>query len=231
LLIPQTMNGRTQLAPASATEISGNLAPLLEQLGSPEDIAMLGAVSTLLQCPRIESHESLARFLGAYRDQLLVRVELPAIFRAWQHASRFECGELIALDQQLGAEPMLRPFAMASQLAGRSQLRRLRPMRDQKLVQRYLKAIEAGEASGWHTAVYGLTLAIYSLPPRQGLLTYVRQTLTGFARSASRNIQLPEAGLALLVDTTCDKIPQAIGALVDAEPGSFFLPAAGAKAG
>ena len=43
-----------------------------------------------------------------------------------------------------------------------------RPLRDQRLVQRYLTAVEQGEAQGWHTLVYGLTLAVYSLPLRQG---------------------------------------------------------------
>lgn len=230
LLITQSMNGQTQCAPAGAAELAGDLAPLMEQLGSPAGIATLGAASALLHCPRIEDHATLARFLGAYRDQLLLPVELPAIYRAWRHASRFECRELLALDQRLAQEPILRPFVVASRHAGRNQLRRLRPLRDQKLVQRYLKAIEAGEASGWHTAVYGLTLAIYSLPPRQGLLTYARQTLTGFAHSAARSLQLPEAGLASLVDTACAEVPQAVGALVDAEPGLVFLPGSPAPA-
>ena len=230
LLIAQTMNGQTQLAPSSAAELAGDLAPLVAQLGSPAGLATLGAVSALLQCPGIDDHASLARFLGVYRDQLLVPVELPAIFRAWRHASRFECRELIALDQQLAQEPMLRPFAVASRHAGRNQLLRLRPLRDEKRVQRYLKAIEAGEANGWHTPVYGATLAIYSLPPRQGLLAYARQTLTGFAHSAARSLRLPPADLASLVDTACAEAPQAVGALVDAEPGSIFLPAVAARA-
>jgi len=208
------MNGQSQLAPASAAELAGDLAPLVEQLGSPEGAMSLGVVVAALNSPRIEDAASLGRFLEAYRAQLLAPVELPAIFKAWQHASRFEARELIVLDQQLAREPLLKPFALASLHAGRNQLRRLRPLRDQKLVQRYLKAIEAGEASGWHTLVYGVTLAIYSLPPRQGLLAYARQTLAGFAHSAARGVKLSEAELASVVDSVCLEIPATINSLL-----------------
>jgi urease accessory protein UreF len=105
--------------------------------------------------------------------------------------------------------------------AGRIQLRRLRPLRDQKLVQRYLKAIEACEASGWHTLVYGVTLSIYSLPPRQGLLAYARQTLAGFAHSAARGARLSEAELASALESTYENLPQAINALVNSGSNPF----------
>ena len=59
-------------------------------------------------------------------------------------------------------------------------------MRDQRVVQRYLQAVEGGQANGWHTLVYGLTLAVYSLPLRQGLLGYAHQTTRGFIYSAAR---------------------------------------------
>ena len=41
-------------------------------------------------------------------------------------------------------------------------------------------AVERGEAHGWHTLVDGVTLAIYSLPLRQGLLGYAQQTTVRF---------------------------------------------------
>ena len=221
----QTMNGQSQNAPASAAELAGDLAPFAEQLGSPGGALSLGAVAVALNSPCIADAASLGSFLSAYRMQMLGPVELPAIYRAWQHASRFEARELIALDRQLGCEPLLKPFTLASLHTGRNQLRRLRPLRDQKLVQRYLRAIEAGEASGWHTLVYGVTLAIYSLPPRQGLLAYARQTLGGFAYSAARGVKLSEAELASVVDSACAEIPATINSLL---AGSSFAQPNGA---
>lgn len=218
LLNEQMMTGQSQIVPASAAELAGDLAPFAEQLGSPEGAASLGAVAAVLRCPRVTDGVSLGRFLEAYRRQLLVPVELPVIFQAWQHASKFEARELIALDQKLAREPVLKLCALPSVQAGRNQLRRLRPLRDQKLVQRYLKSIEAGEASGWHTLVYGVTLSVYSLPPRQGLLVYARQTLAGFARGAARALKLPEAELVSLIESASADLPQPINALVDREP-------------
>ena len=74
---------------------------------------------------------------------------------------------------------------------GKFQLAALRPMRDQRVVQRYWTALESGQAQGWHTLVYGLTLFIYSVPLRQGLVHYAEQTIFSLADIASRR-----AGLA-----------------------------------
>jgi urease accessory protein UreF len=218
----EPVNSQAQLAPAGADELAGDLAPLVELLGSPEGAATLGAAAALLNCPRVESLPTLRAFLDTYRTQRLAPVELPAILQAWGHASRGEARELLALDRQLATAPAPAPFAQASRHAGRDQLRRLRPLRDQKLVQRYLAALESGEADGWHTLVYGVTLAVYSLPPRQGLLTYARQTLAGFAHGAATRLKLSEADLASVVDSACADLPAVVNRLVDATPTPFL---------
>ncbi|MFA6545284.1 MAG: hypothetical protein WCS99_12780, partial [Limisphaerales bacterium] len=61
------------------------------------------------------------------------------------------------------------------------------------LVQRYLRAVENAEAHGWHTLVFGVFLAQYSLPLRQGLMLYAQRTLGGFLDSAGANLKLPAA--------------------------------------
>lgn len=217
------MNSHAQQTTAEAGDLAGDLAPLVERLGSPEGLVALGEAGLLLGCPRIDSLESLHTFLVAYRRQWLEPVELPAILRAWRHASRFEARELIALDRELAADPRLQPFAGASLHAGRHQLRRLRPLHDQKLVQRYLAALDAGQAAGWHTLVYGVTLAVYSLPPRQGLLNYACQTLAGFAHSASRRLSLSEAQLNATVDDTCASLAVVVNKLVEADSNPLLL--------
>jgi urease accessory protein UreF len=118
--------------------------------------------------------------------------------------------ELIALDCRLASEPILQAFASASRRVGQSQLRKLRPLRDQRVVQRYLHAVESGQADGWHTLVYGLTLAVYSLPLRQGLLGYAHQTTRGFIYSAARMLQLSEHQCRALFDTLCADLPAAV---------------------
>jgi urease accessory protein UreF len=175
------------------TELLGDWHPLVQQLGTAEGLVSLSTASHSLHLRNVDSVTSLLQFLEAYQANILIPHELPAIQRAFRHASRNETRELIAFDLSIGSEPLLRPFAGASRRVGQSQLKRLRPLRDQRLVQRYLNAVEAGQAHGWHTLVYGLTLSLYSLPVLQGLASYEKQTLLGFMHAVSRSLRLSES--------------------------------------
>ena len=62
--------------------------------------------------------------------------------------------------------------------------------------------------------VYGLTLAVYSLPIRQGLILYARQTLSGFIYAAARPLRMSERGCCELVDDLCVGLPTSLEALL-----------------
>ena len=207
------MPPQTQNAPVIAGELSGDLQPLLDQLGSPAGLAELAGAAQAADAP-IVTLSDLRTFLRHYRDQILKPLELPAIYRAYGHARRHEVRELVAFDQQLAAEPMLRSLASASRLVGQRQLLRLRPLRDDRTVQRYLAAVDAGSAQGWHTLAYGLTLAVYSLPLRQGLLGYAGQTTRSFIQSAGQKLALSNADARELCDEIFSGIPQTVETLV-----------------
>lgn len=210
------------LQPVEAAEIFfGDVHPLVDQLGSTEGLVELTTAANALAMDKVNSRESLERFLSAYQMQLLGPVELPVIRRAYEYASQGQSRELIALDRELVNAPMLRQFASASQRVGKGQLRRLKPLRDQRVVQRYLKAVESGEAHGWHTVVYGLTLAMYSLPLRQGLMGYAQQTLRGFIHSASRPLMLAESEVVEIFDDLAPGLHSVVG--------KSFLPALSAS--
>ena len=198
----------------------GDLHPLLEQLGSAEGLITLGQAAGLLRVPQVKSLESLVAFLRAYKTQLLLTVELPAIQRAYHHACGNETRELIELDRQLGQIGIDRDFASASQRIGRGQLRRLRPLRYERVAQRYLQAVEATRAHGWHTLVYGMTLALYSVPVREGLLNYARQTLGGFVYAAAAALQLSESACRELVASFCEDIPEELASLLNRKGGA-----------
>ena len=208
------MVNETQLALSDAAEWLGDWHPLAEQLGSAEGLVTLGSVSASLHLAPVHSLPSLRQFLRDYQSQVLLPFELPAIQGAYEHASRHEVRELVALDNRLAGEPILQAFTSASRRVGQSQLRKLRPLRDQRVVQRYLQAVESGEAEGWHTLVYGLTMAVYSLPLRQGLLGYAQQTTRGFIYSAARMLQLSEHECRSLFDTLCAGLPEAVEELL-----------------
>jgi urease accessory protein UreF len=208
---------RKQLALLDAAEWLGDWHPLAEQLGSTDGLAALGSVSRQLSLPPVGDLASLARFLQTYQQQVLAACELPAIERAHSHACANELRELISYDQQLAGEPVLQPFASASRRVGQAQLQKLRPLRDHRMLQRYLHAVETGLAHGWHTLVYGLTLEVYSLPLRQGLLGYAHQTTRGFIYAAARMLQLSERDCRNLFDELCAPMPLMVEPLIQAK--------------
>jgi len=205
---------QSQLALSDATEWLGDWHPLAEQLGSAAGLVTLGSVSVSLRLAPVHNLRSLREFLRDYQSRILLPFELPAIQCAQGHAARHEVRELVALDRRLAEEPILQAFAIASRRVGQYQLRKLRPLRDQRVVQRYLEAVGGSQASGWHTLVYGLTLAVYSLPLRQGLLGYAHQTTRGFIYSAARMLNLSEHQCRDLFDPLCADLPKAIEALL-----------------
>ena len=205
---------QSQLALNDAADWLGDWHPLAEQLGSTDGLVNLSSVSSLLRLRPIQNVSSFRLFLKHYQHKVLFCIELPAIESAHGHATRNELRELIDRDARLARESLLEQFAVASRRVGQYQLQKLRPLRDQRLVQRYLAAVEAGQAHGWHTLVYGVTLAVYSLPLRQGLLGYAHQTTRGFIYSASRVLRMSERTCRRLLDELTADLPQAVESLL-----------------
>ncbi|HXT12907.1 MAG TPA: urease accessory UreF family protein [Candidatus Angelobacter sp.] len=205
-----------QLQPVQGepTDWLGNWHPLAEQLGCANGLVALSDISASMQVPIVHDLASLRLFLTTYQKQLLLPIELPAIQRAFDHTCRHEVRELAEFDRQLANEPALKPFAEASRRIGQTELLKLRPLRDERIVRRYLEAIERNEACAWHTIVYGMTLALYSIPLRQGLLGYGYQTTRGFIYSAAKGLQLSENDCRTLLDELCGNLPAAVEGLI-----------------
>lgn len=181
---------------------------LTQQLGSADELTTLSPTACSHHLTKVHSLPSLRRFLIEYRDTILGPHEFRHICRAHDFASRNFTRELLAFDQELAGESALKEFQLASRHVGKRQLNRLRALKDLRTLQRYREAVNEGTAYGWHTIVYGMVLATYSLPLRQGLLHYGRQTLRGFVLSASRALDLnEEAALALQVELNTSLLP------------------------
>lgn len=202
---------QSQISSAPALDPAADLRPLLEQIGSPDALAV---VAQALTSGPVNTAAELRNFLRDYHARILRPLELPAIYRAFGHVSRHEVRELVAFDRQLSHEPLLQSFAAASRRAGRDQLERLRPLRDERVAQRYLSAVEEGKAEGWHTLVYGMTLAIYSRPLRQWLLGYAQETTRGFINAASRSLAVTKDQTQAMFDELCEGLPGAIEPLL-----------------
>ena len=204
---------QTKIAAIEVENLLGDLHPLVEQIGSADGLKLAGAVTASLHLNGLKDFSALKNFLAHYRTQLLAPIELPLICQAHQRASRNEFCELISLDQQIACDARLDFFASASKRVGQIQLERLRPLRDQRGLQRYLRAVDSGEAHGWHTLVYGITLASFSFPLRQGLQNYARQTLQGFVRSSGSARRFSPQKCEMLLEEMVATIPAIIDGL------------------
>ena len=211
------MSAQPQFTAEEVCELRGGFGSLFAQLGRPAALAAGGPPAAGVNLTRIESVPALRLFLRAYVTEILLPLELPTIARAFSQAQRNELRELLETTRTLRREPLLRDFAAASQRVGGSHLDRLRPLVDQRLVRRFREAVAAGQASPWHTVVFGLTLAIYSLPLRQGLVHYARQMLGGFIATAT--VPMDDATADELLEELCLGLAAGVDAVVTAHMG------------
>ena len=201
-------------AQSQTEDLSEEFHALLRQVGSP-DLAPHG--ESFLRLAERETPFCLGSFLEEYLERFLLPHELPAIVAARRHAERGEFRELLAQDQGLVSPLRGTPLAEPSRRIGRLQMARLRPLRDNRLVQRYLSAVESGRAHGWHTVVYGITLAVFSLPLRQGLLHYCHETLAVLASAATRSKKPDEIDADQSLPGLLARLPEAVEAILVAE--------------
>lgn len=208
---------RPASAPATSDSLAHDLSPLTHALGSPTHLAGFTALTELVESHRPTSVSDLQSLLRRFHDRLLLPIELPAIRDAYLHAARGEVRELTALDLSLASHYGNGPFADASRHVGRLQLRRLRPLRD-RVLQRYLAAVDQGRAPGMHLVVYGVLLHLFSLPLRQGLLHYAQRTHESLLDSASTELRLTHAQRVSLADFSQHPALPAVQALVQFSP-------------
>lgn len=204
-------------APVESVELLGDFHPLVRQLGAIGSVVALNVAQEMLRLHKVRSVAGLRRVIARHRRHLLLPTELPAIYRTYLHATSQQTRELIAFDRSLSRHELLRPLAEASRQVGREHLQRLRPLRGERVVRRYLQAVDDGRAHGWHMLVYGLSLAVYSLPVLQGLLSYQRQTVLALVHLAAIRLELSDAACRELVEELAPTTPDFLQYL---EPGT-----------
>jgi urease accessory protein UreF len=222
-LMSLEMSENSGISAAEAEALWTDLSGFTTQIGSAEGLNELSCTSFTRRYQDLKDKADLRRFLESYFSEILLPIELPAIMQTFHLAQRSAYRELITLDQRLSEVDALRGFAKASARAGRFQLNRLRPLRDQRLVQRYLQAIETGDAHGWHTVVFGMILSLYSMPLRQGLLHYARQTLRGLVHSSTCPVNLSPAEAEALLAEMNPALPRAIEAALHRHAASNLV--------
>ena len=162
----------------------------------------------------------LRLFLDRYERDILRPIELPAVLSAYWFANRGQFLELLELDAELSANASLMPFAEASLSVGREHLRLLKPMYDQRMVQRFRKCVVAGEARGWNPVVFGIFLSIHSVPVREGLVQFGTQLWSGFVNGAQKSCRLPDGECTELLGDYLDRLPGRIEEVITHSMGA-----------
>ena len=189
--------------------------PYEAQLDALEGVLCADLVGAATGHGQLTTREGLAERLAAYRHTLLEPVELPAISRAQALAAAGRAKELIALDNALlGDHPEWLQMAPGSTRFGNDYLARLRPLRDERVVQRLMDAARLGHMPGHHLTVFGLTMAVFSIAPRQGLADYAQAALAAVVATAAGKLKLTQAEREALLAPTRDTLPDAISRMV-----------------
>jgi hypothetical protein len=183
-----------------ATQWLGDWHPLIRQIAPGEGIT--APVSSSLPGGRqsVPPEDAVGLFLSEYKRSVLVPFELPAVKQACEHTVRNEMKELLVLDRSLGGAAWLKPYAEDSRTSGRLHLERLKPLRDQRGIRRYITAVDEGDGHGWHFLVAGVALGLYAVPLRQGLMDYALHTFWNVAGQAAAQGAMEEAAAGLLVN-------------------------------
>ena len=195
---------------------------LEEQLGSPEEATAISSAAFSSSLVEIRTPDQLREFVAAYQAKSLAQDELPAILRAYNHARRNEVREIIALDRSLKDSFPNEALANASERVGRNQLRKMRGLKTERVVTRYWDAVYKKEAHGWHTMVFGVVLAVYSIPLRQGLNHYGQQTIRGFIEGGAVSLKLRAPEISEMESTLLADLPAIVERTLASESGNQF---------
>jgi urease accessory protein UreF len=201
---------------------AADLRALEEQLGSPEEATAIGSEAFASALVNIRTAEEFRNFLAQLQAKTIAQEELPTILRAYNHARRNEAREIIALDRSLKETFPNEALANASERVGRNQLRKLRGLKTERVVTRYWDAVHNKEAFGWHTVVFGVVLAMYSIPLRQGLNHYGQQTIRGFLEAGAASLRLRAPEVSALESSLLNGLPAIVERTLEGESGNLF---------
>ena len=197
---------------ASDGRVSHTLSATVEEWLAPA----LPEEDLRLPHPILSAQADPRSFLESHRDDVVIALDWPVILEAAELTRLGRHRDLLELDRDY---PVRRAgqWTEASFRVGRRQLSRLTVCRDLRVVQRYLAAVEDGQAHAWNPIVFGVALAAFNLPYRSGLLHYASTLLRGFAeRCRPRNV--PLADWTVWMDSLEAPLPEAAHRLL---PSAF----------
>jgi urease accessory protein UreF len=206
----------------SALSDAADWRALEEQLGSPDEATAINSEAFASALTNVRTLEQLREFLTQFQTKTIAQAELPTILRAYNHARQNQVREIIDLDRSLKDTFPNEALANASERVGRNQLRKMRGLKTERVVTRYWDAVYKKEAHGWHTVVFGVVLAVYSIPLRQGLNHYGNQTVRGFLEAGAASLRLRAPEINALETSLLADMPAIVERTLQSENGNQF---------
>ena len=206
----------------NALSDAADFRALEEQLGSPDEATAISSEAFAASLINIRTPDQLREFVAHFQTKTLAHDELPTILRAYNHARRNEAREIIALDRSLKDAFPSEALANASERVGRNQLRKMRGLKTERVVTKYWDAVYKKEAYGWHTVVFGVVLAVYSIPLRQGMNHYGQQTIRGFVEAGATSLRLRAPEMNALENSLLADMPAIVERALESESGNQF---------
>ena len=212
---PKTQNTSVLTAPQNDALPRSRHHPYEAQLDALESVLCSTTLTQALGAAPLRSVTDLGLLLERYRTTVLEPIELPAIARAHREAAQGRALELIELDKEFaGQHPEWLLLTPASTRVGRDYLTRLRPLQDERTVQRLIEAVRFGRTPGHHLTVFGLTMAIFSIALRQGLAEYAQYALEAVVATAAGKLKLTQLDRDTLLARSQACLPKAIERMV-----------------
>lgn len=213
---------QSQQPERNALSDAADFRALEEQLGSPDEATAISSEAFAASLINIRTPDQLREFLAHFQTKTIAESELPTILRAYNHARQNQVREIIALDRSLKDTFANETLANASERVGRNQLRKMRGLKTERVVTRYWDAVHNKEAHAWHTVVFGVVLAIYSIPLRQGLNHYAQQTIRGFLEAGATSLRLRAPEIQSLEATLLADMPAIVERVLQPETTNQF---------
>lgn len=202
------------LKKVSKTELQRGDDPGASQppLAGHGSFAAPASLDDFFRVRKVQDEESLRHFLSILLEENIARVDLPIIRLARESAAQNDAKALVAFDQLRDSLPVPHELNEASIKVGQQQLQKLAPLKGHRFLGRYRAAVESGQSCGHHAVVYGIHLFLFSIPLREGLLSYAFQTVNGFIAAAARSIRLTEEQRRALIEQVCARLAQQVEA-------------------
>ena len=189
--------------------------PYESQLDALETVLCADTITQALGLAPLQSTADLEILLERYQTTLLEPIELPAITHSSKLSARGHAGELIALDQDFaGIHPEWLLLMPASTRMGRDYLNRLRPLQDERVVQRFIESVKYNQSPGHHLTVFGLTMSVFSIARRQGLAEYAQFALESVVSTAAGKLKVTQEERATIIARSQSHLPQTLKRMV-----------------